>query len=221
MLIDIIFISIIIMDTIRKPKIVLKDSQQFIKVDMGDHYYEGVLDKSLFPTTLPDHISIVEKSLVNYSTPVMSITGEFMIGPNLERIPNDQVTGLLTGSTTGSATGSATGSTKLVFQTAKYNITVKVTQEFLKFEQIITINMNKIQKEQYDYINERFAELETSVSFLKAENENLRAQIKEILDEREQTESDDESIDERVKAVIKAPEPEPAPVKARRVRTTL
>ena len=208
MLIDIIFISIIIMDTIRNPKIVLKDSRQFLKVDMGDHYYEGVLDKSLFPTTLPDHISIVEKSLVNYSTPVMSITGEFMIGPNLERIPNDQVTGLLTGPVI---------ETSKLNQIARYNITVKVTQEFLKFEQVITINMNKIQKEQYDYINERFAELETSVSFLKAENENLRAQIKEIVDERELTESDDESIDERVKAVTKLPEP--VPVKARRIRT--
>jgi len=208
MLIDIIFISIIIMDTIRKPKIVLKDSRQFLKVDMGDHYYEGVLDKSLFPNTLPDHISIIEKSLVNYSTPVMSITGEFMIGPNLERIPNDQVTGLLTGPVI---------ETSKLNQIARYNITVKVTQEFLKFEQVITINMNKIQKEQYDYINERFAELETSVSFLKAENENLRAQIKEIVDERELTESDDESIDERVKAVTKLPEP--VPVKARRIRT--
>ena len=198
------------METIRKPKIVLKDSRQFLKVDMGDHYYEGTLEKSLFPTTLPDHISIVEKSLVNYSTPVMSITGEFTIGPNLEKIQNDQVTGLLT--------GPVTGTSKLT-QVAKYNITVKVTQEFLKFEEVITINMMKHQKEQYDYINERFAELETSVSFLKSENENLRAQIKDILDERELTDSDDESTDEKVKAVAKANIPEPAPVKARRVRT--
>ena len=204
------------MDTIRKPKIVLKDSKQFLKVDMGDHYYEGILVKSSFPSTLPDHISIVEKSLVNYSTPVMSITGEFTIGPNLVRIQNDQVTGLLTGSTTGSTTESTTGTQKLT-QIAKYIITVKVTQEFLNFEEVITINMHKIQKEQYDYINERFAELETSVSFLKSENENLRAQIKEILDERELTESDDESTEERVKAVTKLPEP--VPVKARRVRT--
>lgn len=194
------------METIRKPKIVLKDSRQFLKVDMGDHYYEGTLEKSLFPTTLPDHISIVEKSLVNYSTPVMSITGEFTIGPNLEKIQNDQVTGPVTG-------------TSKLTQVAKYIITVKVTQEFLKFEEVITINMMKHQKEQYDYINERFAELETSVSFLKSENENLRAQIKEILDERELTESDDESTEERVKAVVKTQVPEPAPVKARRIRT--
>jgi len=198
------------MDTIRKPKIVLKDSRQYLKVDMGDHYYEGVLVKASFPSTLPDHISIVEKSLLNYSTPVMSITGEFTIGPNLVRIQNDQVTGLLTEQSTGTPNQT---------QIARYIITVKVTQEFLNFEEVININMNKIQKEQYDYINERFAELETSVSFLKSENENLRAQIKEILDERELTESDNESIDERVKAVTKAPEP--TPVKARRVRTQL
>jgi len=49
-----------------------------LRVDNCDHYYEGKIDLNKFPKELNDPISIVEKSLINYSTPNIKITGQFM-----------------------------------------------------------------------------------------------------------------------------------------------
>jgi hypothetical protein len=49
-----------------------------LRVDNCDHYYEGKIDLTKFPKELNDPLSIVEKSLVNYSTPNIKITGQFM-----------------------------------------------------------------------------------------------------------------------------------------------
>ena len=48
-----------------------------LRVDNCDHYYEGKIDLTKFPKELNDPISIVEKSLVNYSTQNIKITGQF------------------------------------------------------------------------------------------------------------------------------------------------
>ena len=47
-------------------------------MDSGDHYYEGKIELAKFPKELNDPISIVEKSLTNYSTPNIKITGTFI-----------------------------------------------------------------------------------------------------------------------------------------------
>lgn len=48
-----------------------------LRVDNCDHYYEGKIDLTKFPKELNDPISVVEKSLINYSTPNIKITGQF------------------------------------------------------------------------------------------------------------------------------------------------
>jgi len=49
-----------------------------LRVDSSDHYYEGKIDLAKFPKELNDPISIVERSLTNYSTPNIKITGTFI-----------------------------------------------------------------------------------------------------------------------------------------------
>jgi hypothetical protein len=48
-----------------------------LRVDNCDHYYEGKIDLTKFPKELNDPLSVVEKSLKNYNTPNIKITGTF------------------------------------------------------------------------------------------------------------------------------------------------
>jgi hypothetical protein len=60
-----------------KIKLLKNTDINILRVDSGDHYYEGKIDLSKFPKELNDPISIVEKSLTNYSTPNIKISGVF------------------------------------------------------------------------------------------------------------------------------------------------
>jgi hypothetical protein len=48
-----------------------------LRVDSGDHYYEGKVDLTKFPKELNEPLNIVEKSLTNYDTPNIKIKGTF------------------------------------------------------------------------------------------------------------------------------------------------
>jgi len=60
-----------------KIKLLKNTDINILRVDSGDHYYEGKIDLTKFPKELNDPISIVEKSLTNYSTPNIKIAGAF------------------------------------------------------------------------------------------------------------------------------------------------
>ena len=60
-----------------KIKLLKNTDVNILRVDSGDHYYEGKIDLTKFPKELNDPISIVEKSLTSYSTPNIKITGTF------------------------------------------------------------------------------------------------------------------------------------------------
>jgi hypothetical protein len=60
-----------------KIKLLKNTDINILRVDSGDHYYEGKIDFNKFPNELNDPISIVEKSLTNYSTPNIKIIGVF------------------------------------------------------------------------------------------------------------------------------------------------
>jgi hypothetical protein len=61
-----------------KIKLLKNNDLNILRVDGGNHYYEGKIDVNIFPKELNDPISIVEKSLTNYSTSNINITGTFI-----------------------------------------------------------------------------------------------------------------------------------------------
>jgi hypothetical protein len=59
-------------------KLVNRDGKHYLRADMGDNYYEGEIVLTDFPKAIPNPISVVEKSLVNYSTSNTTIIHNFV-----------------------------------------------------------------------------------------------------------------------------------------------
>lgn len=59
-------------------KLVKKDDKHYLRADMGDNYYEGEIILTDFPKAIPNPISVVEKSLVNYKTLNTTIIHNFV-----------------------------------------------------------------------------------------------------------------------------------------------
>jgi hypothetical protein len=60
-----------------QPQLYQKDNSYYLRFDLGDHYYEGVINQSYFPASITDYIGCVNKAIQNYSTPSQSISGNF------------------------------------------------------------------------------------------------------------------------------------------------
>jgi len=60
-----------------QPQLYQKDNSYYLRIDLGDHYYEGVISPAFFPPSITDYIGCVKKALENYSTPSQSISGIF------------------------------------------------------------------------------------------------------------------------------------------------
>jgi ATP-dependent Lon protease len=147
-----------------------------LKVDMGDHYYDGYINISQFPSEIQEPISVVEKSLTNYSQDNTHITGVF--NPNTE--------------------------TSL----ATYDITFKCTHAFFTIEKEISIKMTWHMKEQMDYINERFTEMQCELHNLRSDNDELRDLVNKLEKKLVDLEIIDEGDEEvEVKVITTKPEP--------------
>jgi hypothetical protein len=59
-------------------KLIKRNDKHYLRADMGDNYYEGEIILTDFPKALPNPISVVEKSLINYSTPHTTIIHHFV-----------------------------------------------------------------------------------------------------------------------------------------------
>ena len=59
-------------------KLIKRNDTHYLRADMGDNYYEGEIILTDFPKALPNPISVVEKSLINYSTPNTKIVHHFV-----------------------------------------------------------------------------------------------------------------------------------------------
>jgi len=59
-------------------KLVNRDGKHYLRADMGDNYYEGEIVLTDFPKAIPNPISVVEKSLVNYKTLNTTIIHNFV-----------------------------------------------------------------------------------------------------------------------------------------------
>ena len=59
-------------------KLIKRNDKHYLRADMGDNYYEGEIILTDFPKAIPNPISVVEKSLVNYSTSNTKIVHHFV-----------------------------------------------------------------------------------------------------------------------------------------------
>ncbi len=60
------------------PVIVYRNDNPYLKIDYGDHYYEGLIDKTQFPSSCKDNILIVKKSIEKCETDNQKIIGNFI-----------------------------------------------------------------------------------------------------------------------------------------------
>ena len=59
-------------------KLEKRNDKHYLRADMGDNYYEGEIILTDFPKAIPNPISVVEKSLVNYKTLNTTIIHNFV-----------------------------------------------------------------------------------------------------------------------------------------------
>ena len=88
-----------------------------------------------------------------------------------------------------------------------YKITITVNSEFYSDEKTIEIPMRFNQKEQIDYINEKFDQFQLQIQSLKKENDELRKSLDEIndyLDEEYEKSQKDKVVDSATKSKRKS-----------------
>lgn len=143
------------------PKYILADKT--LKIDYGDQYYLGSIEKTIFPSTIKDPISILKKSINGFTDESTTISHTITpIDPSLAS-SNDP----------------------------KYIIHFKYANDYCNICETIEMPLVLHKKEQMDYINERFAEMTTEITSLhelvgKMEKKILR--LTEDLSESEEEE---------------------------------
>lgn len=145
------------------PILLNQNDQYTLKIDQGDHYYAGIVNKLQFPEDLTDHIQITQNAIKGYKSESETIIGEFIKGDT---------------------------------QTSYYSISYNIKFGLFNKKFSIKIPMTLHQKEQMDYINERFAELDSRIKYLNAANEKLQEELVNIskkLDEELPYDSEEEA----------------------------
>ena len=62
------------------PILLNQNDQYTLKIDQGDHYYAGIVNKLQFPEDLTDHIQITQNAIKGYKSESETIIGEFIKG---------------------------------------------------------------------------------------------------------------------------------------------
>jgi uncharacterized coiled-coil protein SlyX len=138
-------------------------AEKTLKIDYGDQYYLGLIEKTIFPSTIKDSISILKKSINGFTDETTTISHTLTpIDPSLAS-SND----------------------------SKYIIHFKYVNDYCNIIETIEMPLILHKKEQMDYINERFAEMTIEISSLheligKMEKKILR--LTEDLSESEEEE---------------------------------
>jgi uncharacterized coiled-coil protein SlyX len=118
------------------PKYIL--TEKTLKLDYGDQYYLGSIEKTIFPSTIKDPISILKKSINSFTDETTTISHTITpIDPSLAS-SND----------------------------SKYIIHFKYVNDYCNICETIEMPLVLHKKEQMDYINERFAEMTTEITSL-------------------------------------------------------
>ena len=114
-------------------------SEKTLKIDYGDQYYLGSIEKTIFPSTIKDPISILKKSINGFTDELTTISHHITpIDPSLVS-SNDP----------------------------KYVIHFKYVNDYCNINETIEMPLVLHKKEQMDYINERFADMTTHITSLQ------------------------------------------------------
>jgi hypothetical protein len=167
-------------------KLIESNNGHMLKVDMGDHYYDGMINLNSFPSEIQDPISVVQKSLNNYFSQNTNITGIFTPTTDISQ--------------------------------ASYTIIFKCTQEFFTIERTIVINMTWHMKEQMDYINERFIEMQSEIKNLKNSNDELKFLLNKVEKKLQDLDRGEDDEEEEQETVVVPPKVETVTTAKRRQR---
>lgn len=144
------------------PKYILTDKT--LKIDYGDQYYLGLIEKTIFPSTIKDSFSILKKSINGFTDEMTTISHTITpIDPSIAS-SNDP----------------------------KYIIHFKYVNDYCNVCETIEMPLILHKKEQIDYINERFAEMTNEITSLYDLVNKMEKKI--LLLTEDFSESEDEKI---------------------------
>jgi uncharacterized coiled-coil protein SlyX len=145
------------------PKYTLTDKT--LKIDYGDQYYLGSIEKTIFPSTIKDPISILNKSINGFTDDSTTISHHITpIDPTLAS-SNDP----------------------------KYVIHFKYVNDYCNINETIEMPLVLHKKEQMDYINERFADMTTHITSLQELVSKMEKKILRLTEELSESEEEEKA----------------------------
>jgi hypothetical protein len=143
-----------------QPKYTL--TEKTLKIDYGDQYYLGSIEKTIFPGTIKDPVSILKKSISGFTDESTTISHHITpIDPSLVS-SNDP----------------------------KYIIHFKYVNDYCNINETIEMPLVLHKKEQMDYINERFAEMTIEITSLQELVGKMEKKILRLTEELSESEEE-------------------------------
>jgi hypothetical protein len=143
-----------------QPKYTL--TEKTLKIDYGDQYYLGSIEKTIFPTTIKDPVSILKKSISGFTDESTTISHHITpIDPTLVS-SNDP----------------------------KYIIHFKYVNDYCNINETIEMPLLLHKKEQMDYINERFADMTSHITSLQELVGKMEKKILRLTEELSESEEE-------------------------------
>ena len=143
-----------------QPKYTL--TEKTLKIDYGDQYYLGSIEKTIFPATIKDPVSILKKSISGFTDESTTISHHITpIDPSLVS-SNDP----------------------------KYIIHFKYVNDYCNINETIEMPLVLHKKEQMDYINERFAEMTSEITSLQELVGKMEKKILRLTEELSESEEE-------------------------------
>lgn len=149
--------------TANQPKYTL--SEKSLKIDFGDQYYLGLIENTIFPSTIKDSLSILKKSINGFSDETTTISHHLTpIDPSIAS-SNDP----------------------------KYVIHFKYVNDYCNIDEIIEMPLTLHKKDQMDYINERFADMTSNITSLQDLVNKMEKKILRLTEELSESEEEEKA----------------------------
>lgn len=140
-------------------------AEKTLKIDYGDQYYLGLIEKTIFPSTIKDSISILKKSINGFTDETTTISHTLTpIDPSLAS-SND----------------------------SKYIIHFKYVNDYCNIIETIEMPLILHKKEQMDYINERFAEMTHEITSLQELVNKMEKKILRLTEDLSESEEEEKA----------------------------
>lgn len=137
-------------------------TEKTLKIDYGDQYYLGLIEKTIFPATIKDPVSILKKSISGFTDESTTISHHITpIDPTLVS-SNDP----------------------------KYIIHFKYVNDYCNINETIEMPLVLHKKEQMDYINERFADMTSHITSLQELVGKMEKKILRLTEELSESEEE-------------------------------